>query len=111
RALHAPFRRGTARAVGDELILRVLFDALNAQPSRFDCLTVPVLLRGAADTCRPEIRVADDAVGQGLFGDDVGDGETSTALQEACGLLKHAVLVGREVDHTVGNHAVESAGI
>src|SRR5437867_12599709 len=82
-ALHTPFCGGAPGAVRDELILRVPLDALDAQPRPFDGRAVLVLLRGAADACCPEIRVAHDAFRQRRLGDDVGDGETSTALEEA----------------------------
>jgi len=56
---------------------------------------------GAADARGPEVGVTDDVLWQRLFGDDVGNGQTSAALEETRGFLEDSALVGRQIDHTV----------
>src|SRR5207245_935089 len=77
----------------------------------FDRLVIAVNLHCAADAGGPERGVAGDAFGQLDGGDDVGDGEAAAGAQRVSCRGEHAVLVGGQVDHAVGDHAVDGAGL
>ena len=77
------------------------------KPALFDRLPVVVSLHRAADTGSPERGVAGDALGQLGRADDVGDREPAAGAQHARSLREDRWLVGREVDHAVGDHDVD----
>src|SRR5919106_3618733 len=85
--LDAVLGAGVARLVGDELV-PVLADLLDAQTRRLDRLAVGIVLGGAADAGGPEIGIADDALGQLLAADDVGDRHPTPGSQDAGGLTE-----------------------
>jgi hypothetical protein len=53
-ALHAELLARALGVVGDELVLRIVFQTIHPQPGRLDHLAIIILLGGAADTGRPE---------------------------------------------------------
>jgi hypothetical protein len=69
------------------------------------------LLGGPADARGPEVGAADDGVLEGLLADDVGDRQPPTGTQHAGRLGEHRLLVRAQVDHPVGDHAVDAAVI
>src|SRR6185369_7664228 len=87
--------------VGDELVLGVVLELHESKPCAFDFRSVGVLLVRAADACSPQGRVAHDAVGKLLLGDDVRDRKATAPLEEASGLAKDLALVRRQVDNAV----------
>ncbi len=81
---------------------------LDREARRLDGLEVELQLGGAPDARGPEVGVADDGVRELLLADDVGDRQTPAGSQHPRGLAEHRLLVRAQVDHTVGDHAVDA---
>src|SRR5260370_27135979 len=110
-ALHPELFRGAESAIGDELVLDVLLDPRDGESGRFDRAAVGVALGGAADARGPEIGITNHALGKGMVGHDIGDGEAPASLEQARDLAEHPRLVWRAIDDAVRDHAVDAPRI
>src|SRR4051794_20010819 len=108
-AFDAEFASSALGVVRDELVFGVVLKLHETKPRAFDFFSVRVLLVCAADARRPQSRVAHDAFGELLLGNDVRYREATAPLEEASGFAKHLGLVRREVDDAVRDDTVEGA--
>ena len=68
---------------------------------------VLVLLERAGDAADPQLHAAPHLGRHLAANHDVGDREAAAGLEHAEGFAQHAILVGREIDHAVGDDHVD----
>src|SRR5207249_157519 len=95
------------RTLGDEAVV-VVAHLADREAGRLDYLDIARARDRARDARGPELDVAARALLERLAADDVGEREPPTGPQNARGLVEHAVLHDREVDHAVRDHDVEA---
>src|SRR5262249_15301414 len=85
---------------------RFHFDALEADFG--ELVAVLLLLESAGHTADPELDALSDGRRHGAAHDDVGHGEPTAGLEHAEGFGQHAILVGRQIDHAIGDDHVHA---
>lgn len=86
---------------------------LTAKPSIPQIRLVLRKLASPRDAADVHGDVVAELVGEGLFGEDVRDGDAAARLEEAVHLLEDEGLIGfgDEVDHAVGDYTVGCGGL
>src|SRR5918995_629591 len=106
-ALDAVFLARVAGLVGDELV-RILAELLDPQARPRDRVAISLLLGRSPDARGPQVHIADDRLLQLLLGDDVGNRDATARPQHPGHLGENLVLVRRQIDYPVGDHAVDA---
>src|SRR5258708_4193688 len=88
-ALHAELPGSALGVVRDELVFGVVLELHESQTRAFDLRAVGVLLMRASYAGRPKGRVAHDAFGKLLLGNDVRDCKAAAPPEKASGFPKY----------------------
>jgi hypothetical protein len=97
------------RPLAGEAVARIGLNHLQLEAGGRDVGEVDVSLAGSGDACGPEVGLARSPCSDWPLGHDVSEGEPSARPKHARALGEHSALVGREIDHAIGDHGVERA--